>query len=269
MAELLPKDVEFVVSHYMGDDVFSYLGELSNQHKLREFYLVDCKLDILPTSPDSRTKIERFVEVLVSQPPQNQAKILRAVSGRIPPGDMYTSQERRVKMFTMITSIIERLESDTTFVDSVSPKSPSQVIQQALEDAEHHISRGRATSAVDRTHTAIHGYLKQMCDEESIAYGNNPSLPKLFKLLQSSHSAFQGSGSHQDKIDNICKGFATAIHSLNEIRNSATPAHPNDELLDIPDATLAINAMRTIFHYLEKKRSPRGKSLIQRIFSRQ
>ena len=171
-------------------------------------------------------------------------------------------------MFSMLTGIIERLQSESTFVDNVSPKSPSQLIHQALEDAERHISRGRATSAVDRTHTALHGYLKQMCDEESISYGANPSLPQLFKLLQKSHSAFQGSGSHQDKIDNICKGFATAIHSLNEIRNSATPAHPNDELLDIPDAVLAINAMRTIFHYLEEKRSPRGQSLLQKIFSR-
>ncbi len=268
MTELLPKDVEFVVSHYMGEGAFNFHSELGDTHSLRQFYLVDCNLDIQPNSPHSRDTMGRFIEVLVSQTPQNQAKILRAVRDRIPPGDMYTSQERRVKMYEMITEIIDRLESESTFVDSVSPKSPSQVVRQALEDAEHHISRGRATSAVDRTHTALHGYLKQMCDDESITYENKPSLPKLFKLLQENHSAFQNCGMHQEKIDNVGKGLATAIHSLNEIRNNATPAHANDELLDACDATLAINAMRTIFHYVEQKRSPSGGNLLRRIFPR-
>lgn len=171
-------------------------------------------------------------------------------------------------MFAMISKIIDRLETESTSVNSVSLKSPSEVVRQALEDAEHHIQRGRATSAVDRTHTALHGYLKQMCDDESISYGDNPSLPKLFKLLQNTHSAFQNSGKHQEKINNIGKGLATAIHSLNEVRNQATPSHPNDELLDVCDATLAINAMRTIFHYVEELKLPRGQSLFQKILGR-
>lgn len=268
MTQLLPKDVEFVVAHYMGDEVFGYMTELGDPHKLRQFYLVDCDLDIQPTSPNSGNTMERFVEVLVTQPPQNQAKILRGVQGRIPPGDYRTSRPRIQKMFEMIAAIIERLESESTFVDSVSLSSPSQVVRQALEDAEHLIRRGRAPNAVAKTHTALHGYLKQMCDDESIVYDDNPSLPKLLKLLQNDHPAFKGSGLHQDKIDNVGKGLATAIHSLNEIRNQASDAHPNDELLDVCDATLAINAMRTIFHYVEEKRSPRGQSLLRKIFSR-
>ena len=268
MSKLLTKDVEFVVSHYMGNEVFEYLRELGDQHSLRQFYLVDCELDISPTSPNSRNTMQRFVEVLVSQPPQNQAKILRGVCRSIPPGDRNTSRMRREKMVEMIVKIIERLETESTLIDSVSPKSTSDVVRQALEDSEYLIGRGRVGSAVPKLHTALHGYLKQMCDDESIVYENNPSLPKLFKLLQKNHSAFQNTGLHQVKIDNVGKGLATAIHSLNEIRNQASDAHSNDELLDIGDATLAINAMRTIFHYVEEKRLPRGQNLFQRIFER-
>ncbi|MCY4539167.1 MAG: abortive infection family protein [Chloroflexi bacterium] len=270
MADLLQfKDIEFVVAHYIGEEGFSYQRAFGDEHSLRQFYLVDCELDIQPSSPDTRNTLERFVEVLVSQPPQNQAKILRAVRGSIPPGDSYTSRERRAKMQTIITGIIERLDSESTFVDSILPKSTSEVVREALADAEHSISRGRPASAVAATHTALHGYFKQMCDDESIVYKKDMSLPKLFKLLQENHSAFQRSGQHQDKIDNVGKGLATAIHSLNEIRNNATPAHPNDELLDVCDAMLAINALRSIFHYVEEKRSLGGRNLFQRIMSPQ
>lgn len=98
MNELIPRDIEFIVSHYIGAETFNYhFGQLGDSHRLREFYLVDCELDILPDSPTSQNLLERFVEVLISQPPPNQAKILRAVRGRFSPGDEYTSVERRKK----------------------------------------------------------------------------------------------------------------------------------------------------------------------------
>jgi Abortive infection C-terminus len=37
------------------------------------------------------------------------------------------------------------------------------------------------------------------------------------------------------------------------LRNNASVAHPNEALLDEPEAMLAINAARTILHYLDAK----------------
>ena len=229
---------------------------------------MDCDLDIEPTAEYPSEILEEFAKNLYFQTPQVQVKILRAVSETISPGDRNSRHTRTQKMFDRLLDIIVRMESSNVLVDNVVPKSPSQVVRVALEDAEHLISRGSAPSAVAKTHTALHGYLKQMCDDESIVNEDNSSLPKLFKLLQANHSAFQSSGLHQEKIDNVGKGLATAIHSLNEIRNQATDAHANDELLDTCDASLSINAIRTIFHYVEEKRSPRGENLLQTIFSR-
>ncbi len=41
---------------------------------------------------------------------------------------------------------------------------------------------------------------------------------------------------------------------LNPIRNSASMAHPNADLLEDPEAMLVINAARTILHYIDAKR---------------
>ena len=222
---------------------------------LREFLQVDCDLDIEPNSNSARAVHTEFIEILKSQPPQNQAKIVRAVLAKYFEPGGFRSASRQEKLRPKFEQVVQRLESESTFVDDVSPKSTSEVVQVALKDSNYLIGRGSVRSAVSKSHTALHGYLKQMCDDESIVYEKNASLPKLFKLLQDKHSGFQNAGPHQEKIDNVGKGLATAIHSLNEIRNQATDAHPNDELLDVCDATLAINAMRTIFHYVEEKRS--------------
>lgn len=37
------------------------------------------------------------------------------------------------------------------------------------------------------------------------------------------------------------------------MRNNATPAHPNDALLEAPEAMLMINGVRTLLHYLNAK----------------
>ena len=267
MTKLTPREIDLLVNYYIGCEG-GYLNEIPEPADLRAFLQVWCDLDINPTSQHTFQVPGEFVEILNAQPPQVQAKILRTVLASLPI-DTYSGPHTRNRLLrNKLSTVADRLESSTVLVDNVSPKSAQDVVQVALKDADHLIARGSARSAVDRTHTALHGYLKEMCDDESIQYEQDSSLPRLFKLLQNHHSAFQSSGQHQEKIDNICKGLATAIHSLNEIRNQATPAHPNDTLLDVCDATLAINTMRTIFHFLEEKRSPRGQNLLRRILSR-
>lgn len=49
------------------------------------------------------------------------------------------------------------------------------------------------------------------------------------------------------------RAMATVLDSLNPLRNNASVAHPNEELLDEPEAHLAINAARTVFAFLDAK----------------
>ena len=268
MSRLTEREIELLFKRYIGFDGYGYLDGFREVDQLEAFLQVYCDLDIKPISRYDSEVVGEFIAILYEQTPAVQAKILRTVLAMFPPDRYEGPHTRNPLLHKKLADVAVRLESSTVMVDNVAPKSSSDVVQLALRDADYLIGRGDARSAVAKTHTVLHGYLKQMCDDESIVYGENPSLPKLFKLLQNNHSAFQSPGLHQEKIDNVGKGLATAIHSLNEIRNQASDAHPNDELLDVGDATLAINAMRTIFHYLEEKRSPRGQNLLGRLLSR-
>jgi abortive infection Abi-like protein len=50
----------------------------------------------------------------------------------------------------------------------------------------------------------------------------------------------------------ILRGMAQIIEALNPVRKEKTLAHPNP-LPDEPEAALAINAIRTLLHYFDKR----------------
>jgi hypothetical protein len=47
--------------------------------------------------------------------------------------------------------------------------------------------------------------------------------------------------------------MATVVDVLNPLRNKASVAHPNQQLLAEPEALLVINSVRTLLNYLDSK----------------
>lgn len=126
----------------------------------------------------------------------------------------------------------------------------SQAVDRALRDAEHLTSRSGASSAVDRVHTAFHGYLLAMCAHSGIQVPSDPSVTQLFKLLRVQHSGLAAAFSSSPESARIVNSLANIVDALNPIRNSSSLAHPNPSLLGEPEAMLVINTVRTLFHYL-------------------
>ncbi len=67
---------------------------------------------------------------------------------------------------------------------SPDPKINSAVVERAIGNVEALIQTSGAVSRVDRIHTALHGYLRAVCDVENIVYGKDDSMTKLLKLLK-------------------------------------------------------------------------------------
>lgn len=77
-----------------------------------------------------------------------------------------------------------------------------------------------------------------------------------YKALRAEHPALQSLGNHDGAIGKILAPFAAVLDALNNLRNHASIAHPNENLLDAPEAALVVNAVRTMFHYLNQKLRP-------------
>ena len=129
----------------------------------------------------------------------------------------------------------------------------SEVVERAISDAETLITQNGATSGVDRVHTALHGYLRAVCDKANISYAKDAGLPELFKVLREGHPSFQVKGPQGVEIQQVLRALGSIISALNPVRNRASVAHPNEDLLDEPEAMLVINSARTILNYLDSK----------------
>lgn len=139
-------------------------------------------------------------------------------------------------------------------VPAVLPSAnASDVVRRALIDADQLLATSGATSVVDRLHTAMHGYLRSACQTAGISIPDNATLTQAFKELRAHHPALQSLGSHDKEVGKILLSFATVLDALNPIRNHGSVAHPNDRLIELAEGSLVVNAVRTIFHYLNQK----------------
>jgi len=135
-------------------------------------------------------------------------------------------------------------------------KVTSDTVERALADAERLInSNGGAISAVDRVHTALHGYLREVCRDGGIAFADDAGTTALFGLLRQHHPALSGTIPSGEPIHRLLRPLAGVIDTLDPVRNTRSMAHPNATLLGEPEAMLVINAIRTLFHYLDSKLS--------------
>jgi hypothetical protein len=132
-------------------------------------------------------------------------------------------------------------------------KVTSKAAEAAQSDAEVLIDSKGPSSAVDRVHTALHGYLLAVCDTQRITYNPNPGLTELFKAIRQHHPPLKALGPHAAQILQILQGFASTIRVVNELRNQASVAHPSKDVLHPDEAMLAINATPTVFAYLNAK----------------
>lgn len=134
-----------------------------------------------------------------------------------------------------------------------SPLSAGEVVRRALADSEKLLQSSGAVSAIDRLHTALHGYLRAVCADAQLTVAEGASITALFKTVRTNHPSLQDLGPQANELARILTAFGTVVDSINTIRNHASVAHPNENLLDDDEASLVVNAVRTLFNYLVRK----------------
>ena len=146
------------------------------------------------------------------------------------------------------------LDTDEGPKEVAQPKlqRPSVFVERALEDAETLLQSTGAASAVDRVHSAFHGYLKALCDERAISFPADASITQLITIIRRDHPAL-ARVANGDTVLSILRAFSAVVDRLNPTRNRHSMAHPTDSLLHEDEAMLVINAVRTMLHYLDAK----------------
>jgi Abortive infection C-terminus len=79
------------------------------------------------------------------------------------------------------------------------------------------------------------------------------SITELLTVIREAHPAFLATGARADDIRRVMRSMAAIGDALNPLRNRASVAHPNQELLAPAEAMLVINVVRTLLHYIDAK----------------
>jgi len=247
VGELRSSEIHWVVHQYVGVEG-GYLGDFSYRTH-REFYSAFCDLNLDLDAFTGNTTRERFVAILSGVEGHQQAAILRGIARKYPQGGEHF---RTPQAYRKLLELAKRC-ADGLSVRASSPSITSDVLKRALADANLLIQSAGPTHAVDRVHTALHAYLKAVCQAQGLEAPPNATITNLFTLFRKDHPRLRDLGSQSDTMNSVLRSLSNVIDCLNPARNHGSLAHANEALLDRDEAMLAINAARTIFQYLDAK----------------
>jgi hypothetical protein len=249
-SRLTDAEIYKVVHLYIGVSG-GYLGDFSySSHQ--QFYYVDCELSHIVTGNYPGTTRARFISILNEQTALNQAKILRGTLNKYTPENAHNDEvtRNRTANRAFVEGLILRLQTGTATFAFASQKISSETVRQALADTQVLLKESGPASAVDRVHTVFHGYLIQICENEKIPVTKDLEITGLFKLVKKQHPAFSDISS---EIERILGAQSAIVDALNPLRNRKSLAHPNETVLEAPEATLVINTVAALLNYIDAK----------------
>jgi hypothetical protein len=183
--------------------------------------------------------LEKYVDVSVSKADDSSGTEYREIQG------VFSELGYYVRFI-----VVELATNEAPVVSTPVLEVSSEAVARALRDAEHLLASSGASSAVDRVHTAFHGYLIALCAHAGIPVDANSSATQLFKLLRTQHPALAAALPAKAESTRIVNSLANIVDALSPIRNSSSLAHPNPSLLSDAEAMLVVNTVRTLFHFL-------------------
>lgn len=151
-------------------------------------------------------------------------------------------------------SALEGLQADAygMTVPEIIPTG-SEAAMQALADAQALLESRGPASAVDRVHTGLHGFLRSACEAEGISFDIDATPNQLLKLLLDQHVSLQDLGPRGEEVRRMVRTSASIVDAMGTLRNRASLAHPNEELLDYEEALFVINLARSLLRFLDGK----------------
>ena len=158
---------------------------------------------------------------------------------------IYDKQGDNVLVDTILVPLPENYE-----VINFSQLKISDVVSQAIEDAESFMSNGEYQRAFDRVHTAFHGYLIEILKKYEITVPRDENLSKLYSRIQQLIEKEIQPTELADIVKTTIRSSNGMISSLNEARNRHSLAHPNTNIIGKREAKLIIGISSTVTDYI-------------------
>lgn len=162
--------------------------------------------------------------------------------------------------------IVERLESGSPIenFDALKPNSPDADFSLLSNSIKESIQKGEENQALDRLHTFVVKYIRELCKKHSISFDKKMSLHILFI----NYMKYIGDKNiiKSEMTKRILKSFVSILDAFNTVRNNQSFAHDNS-ILNSQESALIVSNIFSILRfigYIETKLAEQAKKQIAR-----
>jgi hypothetical protein len=146
--------------------------------------------------------------------------------------------------------ISERLKQDgpVEFIDVIQPTSDDRDFSLLAKSIRESIHDNEPEVALDRLHTFVVKYVRQLCDKHGISYDKAKPLHSLFgeyvKYLR------QNDLVKSQMTERILKASVSILEAFNDVRNNQSFAHDNP-ILNYSESILIFNNVTSAIKFLQ------------------
>ena len=146
--------------------------------------------------------------------------------------------------------IAERLLQDSPVenLDAIQPPSDDKNFSLLAKSIKDSIRNNEPEAALDRLHTFVVKYVRQLCDKHGIEHDRNKPLHSLFgeyvKYLK------QNNLIESQMTERILKASISILEAFNEVRNNQSFAHDN-RILNYHESILIFNNVASAIKFLQ------------------
>lgn len=109
---------------------------------------------------------------------------------------------------------------------SIKSKTSDENINSLIANINDSINKGEPVFALDRLHTLMHNYVKELCSRHDIAFEDKDKVDPIFKQYVKFISEYIDS----QMTISILKSSISLFSQFNQVRNNYSFAHDNDVL---------------------------------------
>ncbi len=153
-------------------------------------------------------------------------------------------------LFNECSKISERLKQDSPIenIDAIQANTNDKDFSLLAKLIRESIQKNEPESALDRLHTFVTKYIRQLCDKYSIAYDKDIPLHSLFggyvKYLKKNNII------ESTMTERILKSSISVMEAFNDVRNNQSFAHDNP-ILNYNESILIFNDISNVIRFIE------------------
>ena len=161
-----------------------------------------------------------------------------------------TVSEQDKQAYEECLKIANRLKQDNPVenIEALQPNSDDKDFDLLAQSIRETIEKNQPETALDRLHTFVVKYIRQLCDKHTILYSKDEPLHSIF----GKYVKFVVANNLIDTVmaERILKSAISVLESFNDVRNNKSFAHDNP-ILNYNESIFIFNSITNAIKFIE------------------